>query len=297
MERMNFLEMAKVEFFHDYDNLPSDGTKSEGFNIIRNLDFMGFHYFGQEMDVVKRASFYAIVSITQNGIKHFIGFVGVSTPTLDKIIRNQILGARFLPCFYQIKKENPEEFEEMRFWNLSRIVFLPSFRGLGLNKFAQQSVIDFLSKDPNMYMLEISSMMLHTFDFLPDSFNKSFISLKDMTYFDTGGKAAVTAKGYKANTSNIATTATHYFVENEKPLKTLQTYFKRTLGLDIELSDLKEIMNKTVDVDSYSVEDIKFLKKNKIAIVLLHLYDMDFLKTLKFQTLVPKRPKKEKDVK
>jgi hypothetical protein len=136
MQKIDFKNQMNLEFYHNFDETEfpqKNGPKSEGYNIIKNNDFLQFHYFAQEYSVVKSASILVLISITQNNIKHYIGFVALGTFTLDKQIRNQLLGARFFPHIYHIKN-TVERFKNLKAFNIQRIVFLPSFRGLGINK-------------------------------------------------------------------------------------------------------------------------------------------------------------------
>ena len=292
MNKMNFKDMMNLEFYHNFEEFEfpqKDGPKTEGFNIIKNNDFLQFHYFAQEYNVVKSASILALVSITQNNIKHYIGFVALGTFTLDKQIRNQLLGPRFFPHIYHIKN-NIEKFENLKAFNILRIVFLPSFRGLGLNKEVQNRIIDFLGHNPNVFYLEISSQMLNNFDFLTDRFNKTFLncSLDHFLPPKLSKKGASGAKGYKGDSKYIATTAVHIF-RNEINDLLLKLLYKK--WYDIKIEDLSKI-NETIEIDSYNFEDIQYLKENKIAINLLNFYEMDYLKTLKFESFLPKKVKK-----
>ena len=304
MNKIDFKNMMNLEFYHNFDNTEfpqKDGPKSEGFNIIKNNDMLQYHYFAQEYSVVKSASILVLVSITQNNIKHYIGFVALGTFTLDKKIRNQLLGPRFFPHIYHIKN-TIEKFKNLKAFNILRIVFLPSFRGLGLNKEVQNRIIDFLGQNPNVFYLEISSQMLNNFDFLTDRFNKTFLNcsldhflppkLSKKGASGVSGASGISgvsgAKGYKGDSKYIATTAVYIFRNDLNDLL-LKILYKKWYNITLE--NLSKI-NKTIDIDSYEKEDIEYLKENKIAINLLNFYEMDYLKTLKFESFLPKKAKK-----
>jgi hypothetical protein len=294
MNKIDFKNQMNLEYYHNFDESEfsqKDGPKSEGYNIIKNNDFLQYHYFSQEYNVVKSASILVLVSIIQNNIKHYIGFVALGTFTLDKQIRNQLLGPRFFPHIYHIKN-TIDKFKNLKAFNILRIVFLPSFRGLGLNKEVQNRIIDFLSQNPNVFYLEISSQMLNNFDFLTDRFNKTFLncSLDHFLPPKLSKKGASGAKGYKGDSKYIATTATYIF-RNELNDLLLKILYKKWYNILID--DFSKV-NDTIKIDDYDPEDIEYLKKNKIAINLLNFYDMDYLKTLEFKSFLPKKEKKEK---
>jgi hypothetical protein len=295
MQKIDFKNQMNLEFYHNFDETEfsqKDGPKSEGYNIIKNNDMLQYHYFSQEYNVVKSASILVLISITQNNIKHYIGFVALGTFTLDKKIRNQLLGPRFFPHIYHIKN-TIDKFKNLKAFNILRIVFLPSFRGLGLNKEVQNRIIDFLGQNPDVFYLEISSQMLNNFDFLTNRFNKTFLNCSlDHFMPPKLSKKSLEfqkkAKGYKGDSKYIATTATYIF-RNETNDLLLKILYKKWYNILID--DFSKI-NETIDIDSYEKEDIEYLKENKIAINLLNFYEMDYLKTLKFESFLPKKAKK-----
>jgi len=165
-KEINFKELVNIEIYTDR-NVEKNGTKKEGFNIIKNNDMMQYHYFGQEYNAIKSSTYLVVFNIINNDIKHYIGFISLTTPTLNKTLRNMYFCSNLLPNLYKKDK--------FQLYVISRMVILPSFRGMGLSKF----LIDKMSERIKNYIdyIEISSIILNTIDFMPDSFNKTFLKL------------------------------------------------------------------------------------------------------------------------
>lgn len=281
IEYIDIKEKIKLEYYYG-DN------KHIGEKIIKNNDMLQYHYFSQEYNVVKTSQILCIITLEHHNIKTYIGFIALNPPTLNKTYRNMYYGKNFLKKIYEIRKEN-KKYSEVKILNISRLVFIPSFRGLGVAKYVQDTMMDDMFNNrieafEDVVYLEISSLMLHTFDFSGDRFNKTFLNLKKIydkeKYFDffkpldLKDKSGV--KGFKEDTSYIANTAFRF---NENYRELFEIYLKDYF--DIEITD--EQWEKLFDVvEDVFLDDEKFAdyRKRDIPLMLTNIMTDEQLKSV-----------------
>jgi len=279
-KEVNFKELVNIEIYTDRD-VEKDGTKMEGFNIIKNNDMMQYHYFGQEYEMVKFSPYLVIFNIIKNNIKHYIGFIALKPPSLNKTLRNMYFCPNLLPNLYKKDK--------FQLYVIIRMVILPSFRGMGLSKF----LIDKMTEKIKCFIdyVEISSILLNTINFIPDSYNKTFLKLDKHTrdeFFlyllkEQGGKAKGTKQGVKI-LANYA-----FKVLNKEKFKTLYLEmlkeFYNIKDVDLNLNDIDKYFNKTFDETSennISLDDLLYFRKNQLPLILLHNNPIEEIKKLKY---------------
>jgi len=271
-DKFDFKSEVKLELYYGDD-------KMEGFNIIKNSDMMAFHYFGQEYNVVKTSSILALVYIFHNGIKNYIGFFGIAQPTLAKVIRRQILGPDFLLNIFKYKRSD-KKLENMKILNLSRIVMLPSYRGIGVTKHLQIELLEKVGLiDDDILYVEISSAMLHSFDFLDAKWNKTMIGA-DLSFFASNNGGGTSAKGFKGDSKIVATTATYLFL-NDHNKALLQRYYKAFYDIEFTFDEIAKF-NTSIDTHKYTLEEMNYIKENQLPLMFLSVMNLEKLKTLKY---------------
>jgi len=271
-DKFDFKNEVKLELYYGDDKL-------EGFNIIKNSDMMAFHYFGQEYKVVKTSSILALVYIYHNGIKNYIGFFGIAQPTLAKVIRRQILGPDFLLNMFKYKRSD-ENLTNMKILNLSRIVMLPSYRGIGVTKHLQIELLEKVGLiDDDILYIEISSAMLHSFDFLDAKWNKTMIGA-DLSFFGSNNGGGATAKGFKGESKIVATTGTYLFL-NDKNKLLLQRYYKAFYDVEFTFDEIAKF-NDTINLNNYTLDEVLYMKDNQLPLMFLNVMSLEKLKTLKY---------------
>ena len=269
--KFSFKDKVKIEIYRGKN-------KEIGYNIIKNMDMMMYHYFGQEYHVVKGATILVLVYIEYNNLKHYIGFISMDAPTLNKKIRNLLLGKQFFKNVYHFSRLNNLETPEI--YTFNRIVLLPNFRGLGLSKHIQSEVIKQLK---DIFLLEITSSMLHSFDFITEEFNKSSLSL-DKRFFigDTKiKKDPKNFKGYKGE-SKFMGGLVFYINFKEEYKKLLQQYYKKVYNFNINLDDITKL-NNTLDLSKYKYDDLLYLYEKGIPLVFLNFKNIEELKQLEYK--------------
>ena len=226
MEKIDFKEMLEIEVVDASDK----DKKAKAFNIIRNNDFLQYHYFAQGYDVVKTASYLFVISIKYKNVKTRIGFISLNSPSLDKTLRTRYYGMHMLRMMYE-KKMN------LKAYVISRIVLLPSFRGLGITSFLVDSVIDFLKSQDDFFYVELVSNMFHTFYFGGTKLDRTFIDLKKSLsendyneYFASlNGKMA---RGYR-ETELIGNMS---FFHNDKHNQIFTEWYKNKYNIDVDFN-------------------------------------------------------------
>jgi len=275
-KEINFKELVNIEIYSDRD-IKKDGSRLEGFNIIKNNDMMQYHYFGQEYDIVQASPYLAVFNIVRNGIKHYIGFIALRTPSLNKTLRNMYFCPNFLSNLY--KKDKYE------LYVIARMVILPSFRGMGLAKF----LIDKLSDTIKDYIdyIEISSILLNTVDFIPNSFNKTFLKLeknKRRKLFDILKKQSGKAKGFKEGAGDLANYA--FKILNKEKLKKLYIEILYEIynieNVNLNLDNIEEFFNETLYDNKFTEEELLYFRHNQLPLILLHNNDIEDIKKLQY---------------
>lgn len=278
LEKYNFKTNVKIECY-DLSN------KKEAINIIRNNDFLQYHYFSQDYGPVKAASYIYLFYLTYNNIKMYVGFASIAAPTLAKKLRRRYFGKAFLETVYdKSKKENG--FIKDKTYVMSRIVLLPSYRGLGLSRY----LLEHITKDMSTksFYFEMLSNMFHNYYFAGYEFNTTFIDTKKYLskeeyndYFlaegttkDLSGKSQG-PKGFKGDTKYLANLVFN-FNKND--------FFKELIlnkyGLELDWNTKYEI-NK---------EKLLWSEENEVPLLLLEYYNFDYIKKHKDEIL-----QKEKD--
>ena len=277
---INFKELVNIEIYTDR-NVEKDGTKKEGFNIIKNNDMMQYHYFGQEYNVIKSSSYLVVFNIINNNIKHYIGFISLSTPSSNKTLRNMYFCPNILPNLYKKDK--------FQLYAITRMVILPSFRGMGLSKF----VIDKMTERIKDYIdyIEISSIILNTIDFIPNSYNKTFIKLdkhkRDKFFPSLLKNKFESTKGAKSGVTNLGNYA--FKILNKEKFKKLYIEILNDIynikDTNLSLDNIDEYFNKTFDKNienNISLDDLIYFKKKQLPLILLHNNIIEEVKKLKY---------------
>jgi len=246
--RIDLMDNINIEYYYGE-------TKKRGVEIVKNNDMLQYHYFAQDYGQVERASMICMVTITTNGLKEYIGFVSLNSPTLDKIFRNQFFGKTFFRNMYKLYKG-------MKFLTMSRIVTLPSFRSLGITKKLQDKISDdlFSNSIPNftdVIYIEVSSVLLHNFNFSGTKFNQTFINLKDtLTKEDYDilfkGNNQVNTRGYKKGATKVANTVFRY---NEKYYFVLKEYIEKTFKVSVTEEDKNVLLREVNNIDFRGIKE------------------------------------------
>jgi len=233
-------DFKKNVFFECYSSA-INGEKEKAINIIKNQDFLQYHYFAQDYAAVKSASYIIFMCIKYNDIKTYVGFLSIASPTLNKILRNRYFGKTFLKKYYSHDKRS--------FYNITRVVLLPSYRGLSLGKYFVDYTLTTVMEEKNINFLEMSSNMLHTYDFSGNIFNKFFIDSKNILnktqyeYLFKGQKGTMEEKkkrikGYKGESKLIANYVFHF---NPKLSDFFVSFYKKEYGVNIDFNINNEI--------------------------------------------------------
>lgn len=240
--KINITDKIKVEYYYGKDKHIAE-------DIIQNNDMLQYHYFSQDYKIVKSSQIICIIVLEHNNIKTYIGFISLNPPTINKSLRNSFWGKNFLLKLYDIRK-TVDGLGDATILSMSRIVFIPSFRGIGIGKYVQDKIIDDLFNNrvdgfdiPTLF-IEVSSILLHTMDFTGNNYNKTFINLKNIlneddyfSFFDTDERRKKggfnTPKGSK-DTTVMANTA---FKFNTNYSNVLKIYCKKYYGVDISDED------------------------------------------------------------
>lgn len=248
IDKVDFKELVEIEYYH----ASNPKEKQKALNIIKNNDFLQYHYFAQDYRVVKGASVLALMSIKYNNIKMYIGFASLNSLALNKTLRGRYYGSRLIEYSYF----RPEKLTS---YVISRVVLLPSYRGLGLAKFFVNNVAQYIKKQPDFFYLEIISNMFHNYYFAGDEFNSFFVDIKKTLskenydkYFASymydeegnirgGGDRLKFVVGVKGITKLIGNVA---FILNDKYNYILEEWYKGLYDIDIDFS-----INKTLTED------------------------------------------------
>jgi len=264
IEKFDFKKETSIEFY----SAKNKTEKNKAINIIKNNDMLQYHYFAQEYNVVKAASYIALLSIKHNGIKLYIGFISVSSPTRDKMLRSAYFGTKLLQHSY----DDPED---LKSYVMARVVLLPSYRGLGLASYFIDEVVKFMKNTPNFMYMEMVSNMLHNYNFSGKEYNQTFIDMKyilsDEQYnryfasmlFDENGNKKDNfkdkqneCKGYKGFSKLIGNLV---FVFNENKYDFLIDLYKRLYDIEIDFNINNEL----------TADDIMLAKELKFPLIIL----------------------------
>ncbi len=264
--RFDFNEHIDMEVYST-----KDGNKRQGYNIVERNDMLQYHYFSQEYSVVKTASHIILLTITKGGIKQYIGFASFNTPALNQSLRSALYGREFYRFLLG------QDFFDIPCIAISRLVILPSFRGLGLNKEFQKLMLNYFENN-NIFLVDIYSNLLHSMDFLSNRFNKSFFTLEkfqeifDFIGFSNTKDNSGPIKKMIAKGMNQRGLGGIWINPNYNNI--LQRYYKEAYRLDI--SD-KEIQNQVVNFKLFTFEEIKNFKDNNIPFILSNWFTMQSL--------------------
>lgn len=249
--KINIEESINLEYY--YGDTLNDGRK-----IVKRIDALQYHYFAQDYNILDTAQMVVLVTLTHRGLKNYIGFVCLNSPTLDKTLRNKFFGKRFLRNLYSM-------YDGLKILNMSRIVFLPSYRGLGISKKVQDSIIQTLFTNTlpdftDVVYIELSSIMLHQMDFASKFFNKTFFNSKDVLSAEDFEKLYELennelAKGYKAGTSIKSQTV---FTFNMNYFFLLQEYYQKFYNVTLTEADRDTLLNDVTDFTIDGDEPIIF---------------------------------------
>lgn len=267
-QKLEKYEFKNNVFMEKYDLK----NKQIAMNIIKNNDFLQYHYFSQQYGVVQSSSFIYLFYIKFNNIKMYIGFASFNSPTLNKKLRNIYFGKHFLKTmFFENKSENNLE-NNYKSFVLSRLVLLPSYRGLGLSTFLLESMTTNMRQHASY--IEMFSNMFHNYYFAGYEFDTTFIKLKQMLTIDeysqffAGFKNPEKVRGFKGKSKYIA-----------------------NMVFDFKHDEIfKNIMFKKygfmIDYDTeFELNKIKILwaVENQIPIILLKYFDFNEIKINKKQ--------------
>jgi len=259
IDRINFTDLVDVEVYSPKNKV----EKQRAINIIINNDFLQYHYFAQQSDIVRSASFIFLLYIRIRGIKTYIGFSSVNSGTISKLLRRRYFGNHFYRSLF-LKK--------LKAFTLTRIVLLPSYRGLGLGSYFIDNIVNHM-KDKCQFF-EIYSNMLHTFNFAGNELDSTFVSMRNeltpdeyKTYFGGLGKNTDFGgmKGFKGSSKFIANMAFWYNKNDEM----IQLILERT-GLMIDYDVEYELTSEKI---MYGLEHI-------IPLIILKHFDFDYIKNL-----------------
>lgn len=269
LEKYNFKNNIKIEQY-DLKN------KETALNIIRNNDFLQYHYFSQDYNAVKAASYIYLFYLTYNNIKMYIGFASIAAPTLAKKLRRKYFGKQFLELLYAESKEQ-NGFVKDKTYVMSRIVLLPSYRGLGLSAY----LLEYITKDMRnkSFYFEMLSNMFHNYYFAGYEFNTTFINIKKLLtkeeyalYFESSGTTVEKIskngkshgpKGYKGDTKYLANIVFDY-KENDFFKKILQDKYNVEIDWNIK--------------NEFTREMILWADENEIPLILLKHLDFNYIK-------------------
>lgn len=277
IDKVDFKELVEIEYYH----ATNPKEKQKALNIIKNNDFLQYHYFAQDYRVVKGASVLALMSIKYNNIKMYIGFASLNSLALNKTLRGRYYGSRLIEYSYF----RPEKLNS---YVISRVVLLPSYRGLGLAKFFVNNIAKYIKKQPDFFYLEIISNMFHNYYFAGDEFNSFFVDIKNTLskenydkYFASymydedgnirgGGDRLKFVVGVKGITKLIGNVA---FIYNEKYNYILEEWYKGLYDIDIDFSINKTLTEEEIlkcnecnfplFIAMHSNEEIRELTPNK----------------------------------
>jgi len=261
LEKYSFTKNVQIEFY--------DLSKKEtALNIIRNNDFLQYHYFSQQYNIVKAASFIYLFYINYNGIKMYIGFASVAIPTLTKKIRRKYFGKNFLETVYSESKRLNKP-ESGKIYVLSRLVLLPSYRGLGLSRHLLEEITRDMRK--HSFYFEMWSNMFHNYYFAGYEFNTLYIDCRKYLNEDEyqkfftsdGGVIASGGKCFKGETKYIATVVFDF-----KKDDFLKNIIKEKYGVDVDWS-VKNTITK---------DDFMWADENEIPMILLEYSNIENVK-------------------
>lgn len=261
LEKYDFKKNIQVEFF-------DLNQKQEALNIIRNNDFLQYHYFSQDYKAVKAASYIYLFYLTYNDIKMYIGFASIASPTLAKKLRRKYFGKQFFETIYS---ESKIQNKSVKTYVLSRLVLLPSYRGLGLSTF----ILEKITKDMRnkSFYFEMLSNMFHTFYFGGYEFNTIFIKSKNIlskdeyeNYFSGDSditKSTKGLRGFKGETKFVAN-----LVFDFKKDEFLKNIIKEKYNIEIDWN-LKNEINR---------ENFIWADNNEIPLILLEHSNIENIK-------------------
>lgn len=262
LQKYNFKDNVKIEMY-------DQKTKKKALNIIRNNDFLQYHYFSQQYDVVKGASYLYLFYIKYNGVKMYVGFASISQPTLNKTLRKRYFGKNFLPSLFMESSKLSKDLL-YKTYVLSRIVLLPSYRGLGIARYLLENIVrDMRNKS---YYFEMLSNMFHNYYFAGYEFNTIFIDMKKHLTFEEyqiyfeGKKYDEydnAPKGFKGNSKYIAN-----MVFDFKKDAVMSEMLGRKFGVDFDWTNKQEMTR----------EKILWATENEMPLILLEYFDFDFVK-------------------
>ena len=285
----DFKKAIKIEMFGGL-NRPIE-EKQKAAKIIEKSDLLQYHYFSQEYNVVRGASQIFLIYLMSKSIKHLIGFVSIAQPTITKKVRNIMYGKNFLDHIFHIKNTNPK-FQDIKFFNLSRMVILPSFRGIGISKFLQDEILQMMKENnPGHFSLEFTSNMFHTIDFASNKFNKTTMKIDPKRFPEVFAGSAGSAeekskniKGYKGETKYIGVVI-NYFFDTDLTLELFQEYFMMFYGINLSKEQIRNTMNKTIDITEYGSDELlnQIIEKRNALFLLNFMTAEELLKVEKNQ--------------
>ena len=285
----DFKKAIKIEMFGGH-NRPIE-EKQKAAKIIEKSDLLQYHYFSQEYNVVRGASQIFLIYLMSKGIKHLIGFVSLSQPTITKKVRNIMWGKNFLDHIFHIKNTN-KKFQDIKFFNLSRMVILPSFRGIGISKFLQDEILAMMKENnPGHFSLEFTSNMFHTIDFASNKFNKTTMKIDKERFPEVFAGSAGTSeekskrlKGYKGETKHIGIVI-NYFFDTDLTLDLFQEYFRMFYDINLSKDQIRETMNKTINITDYGSDEIlnEIIEKRNALFLLNFMSAEELLKVERTQ--------------
>lgn len=268
LSKYSFINNLKIECY-DINN------KEKAINIIRNNDFLQYHYFSQDYGPVKSASYIYMFYLTYNNIKMYIGFASIAAPTLAKKLRRYYFGKQFLETIYaESKQQGDGKKINHKTYVMSRIVLLPSYRGLGLSKYILEEITkDMRSKS---FYFEMLSNMFHNYYFAGYEFNTIFIDTKKYLnkeeynkYFaaegDTKEKSSKSRgpKGFKGETKFLANLVFDFKKDNF-----LHDIIQKKYNIDINWNNKEEITK----------EKLLWCNENEIPLILVEYFNFDYIK-------------------
>lgn len=273
--RYDFINNMGIEVYHGEN-------RQLGKQIIKNNDMLQYHYFGQSYQMVDVASVLVLIYINHNGIKNYIGFYCFTSPTLQKIFRRMNFGLDFFPECYNSKRVYAE-LKNMQIYVLSRMVILPSYRGLGLNKKIQELCFYELEKQiDGIFYIEIASAMLHNFDFLSNQWNKTVMQLEEKHYISENyGGSNSHVSSCKGESKYYGLVASKIFL-NEYTIEMLKKYYNGHLNLKLTEDDIIT-MCQNVDLSNISTDLIDELIEKKIPLALLSVVEHDIISELTWE--------------
>jgi len=243
IKKVDMMEKINIEYYYG-------DSKEQGVKIIKNNDMLQYHYFAQDYKVLDTSSLICLITLEHNGLKEYIGFVSLNSPTINKKYRNQFFGSKFFEKMFSLYKD-------IKLLNMSRRVLLPSYRGIGLTKKLQNKIVTDLFNNSlpdftDVLYVESNSILLHTMDFVDDSFNKTFLKLKDVftedeykQYFKTPAPTEVNTTGYKEGATVVANTAFRF---NEHYMYVLEEYLNKFYNIKLDDNQKKLLLGEATEI-------------------------------------------------